>query len=73
MGAFINLKEHQLRDTIRITKLKKKFNKSATLLNTFSQEEIPVDKEILFNLIHELYLAGKEIEELNRNRRYRAR
>jgi hypothetical protein len=59
----IDLREIQPTDSVELIKLKKKFNAIATSLNSLSQKGMPSSKQKLLELIHELYLAGKEINE----------
>jgi hypothetical protein len=64
MATLLELRKHQFRDSVEIIKLKKKFNSIATELNSHCQEGSLFSKNKQFELIHDLYLVGKEINQV---------
>ena len=62
MIPFIPLREICPRDSIKLVKLKKKYNHCATMLN-FHCEGMYLSGGKKAKLLHELFLAGKEINE----------
>jgi hypothetical protein len=61
---FIKLRGIQLTDSGKLRKLKKNFNEIATLINCHCHNGVLFSKQKQFELIHNLYLVGKEINEI---------
>jgi hypothetical protein len=70
MAPFICLREINSTDSIKIVKLKNKYNRCASLLNCHCENGIFLSGAKKCELLHELFLSGKEINEYEKKKTY---